>query len=66
MLRFYLRLLLLLLLVGVLAVWGVGQWSERHFGPSTQTYFHELTRGMVYELRERLAPLPPAQRGAAL
>ncbi|QPF72331.1 HAMP domain-containing protein [Roseateles sp. DAIF2] len=66
MLRFYLRLLLLLLLVGLLAVWGVGIWSERHFGPSTQAYFHELTRGMVFELRERLAPLPRAQRPAAL
>ncbi|MCH7343095.1 ATP-binding protein [Pelomonas sp. CA6] len=66
MLRLYLRLLALLLGVGALAVWLVSLWTQQHHGPRTLDYFHELTRGQMYELRERLAPLAPARRPAAL
>lgn len=66
MLRFYLRLLLLLVLVGLGTVWLAGEWSLRHNTARTQEYFHQQLRGQVHELRQRLGPLPAAQRPAAL
>lgn len=66
MLRFYLRLLALLLLVGVLTAWLAGEWSVRQNHAGTMEYFHQQVRGQVYELRQRLAPLPAAERPAAL
>ncbi len=66
MLRFYLRLLLLLVLVGSGTVWLAGEWSLRQNTARTLDHFHQQVRGQVYELRQRLAPLPTGDRQPAL